>query len=125
MGGRPPAASKVPRERVSNLRPCAMSLIRTVAWRAPAAVRVRAPRSGRIGADRTVIWSAGTAGPTRLTGSGGITPLRRHGQASSAGLIPTAVPVDSNVSCADVVRLNHCPEGRRMRYDDSDYKNGP
>jgi hypothetical protein len=38
-------------------------------------------------------------------------------------VIPTAGPVDSNVSCADVVRLNHCPEGRRIRYDDSDYTN--
>ena len=26
-----------------------------------------------------------------------------------AHVIPTAVPVDSNVSCADVARLNHCP----------------
>jgi len=39
-------------------------------------------------------------------------------------LIPTAGPVDSIVSCADVVRLNHCPEGRRMRYDDSYHTNG-
>ena len=39
-------------------------------------------------------------------------------------IIPTAGPVDSNVSCADVVRLNHCPEGRRMRYDDSYHTNG-
>jgi len=39
--------------------------------------------------------------------------LRRHrGVATKyldSYLIPTAVPVDSNVSCADVARLNHCP----------------
>jgi hypothetical protein len=41
------------------------------------------------------------------------------------GVILTAGPVDSNVSCPDVVRLNHCPEGRRIRYDDSYHTNRP
>ena len=45
--------------------------------------------------------------------------------ASVSYVILTAGPVDSNVSCPDVVRLNHCPEGRRIRYDDSYHTNRP
>jgi len=46
-------------------------------------------------------------------------------QHALASLIPTAGPVDSNVSWPDAPRLNHCPEGRRMRYDGSDHTNRP
>ena len=51
--------------------------------------------------------------------------LRRPDPRRYKHLILTAGPVDSNVSCPDVVRLNHCPEGRRIRYDDSYHTNRP
>jgi DNA-binding MarR family transcriptional regulator len=51
--------------------------------------------------------------------------LTAQGRAYATDIILTAGPVDSNVSCPDVVRLNHCPEGRRIRYDDSYHTNRP